>query len=218
MILKDTSLRNLLCKYFRQLYHLGLNTSKSGNISVKIGNSMLISPSGIPALEVSSEKLVEMNLATGTVTKSQFYPSTEWLFHQEIYRSRKNFNAIVHTHSPNATALSCLESDLPPFHYMLANFGTSSIKCARYETFGTSELSLAIRDAIRGSKACFLANHGAIAAGESIKEAFENAVLLEELAKIYLISISVGKPRILPEGEMQALNGKFKTYGKDNEI
>ena len=217
MPLKKPLIRNLLCKNFRDLYQLGMNTLKSGNISAKVDETMIISPSGISALELSPDKLVEMNLVTEEVTKSHLVPSTEWLFHKEIYGLGNKTTAIVHTHSPNATALSCLEFELPPFHYMLANFGTGSIKCARYQTFGTPELSLSIRDAIKDSKACFLANHGAITIGKSINEAFDNAILLEELAKIYLISISAGKPRLLSKGEMLLLNRKFKTYGKHNE-
>ena len=78
-------------------------------------------------------------------------------------------------------------------------------------------MSLSVIDAIKDSKVCLLANHGAIAVGESISEAYENAVLLEELSKMYLISISVGKPNLLPEDEMVKLKNKFKTYGKEND-
>ena len=100
---------------------------------------------------------------------------------------------------------------------MVATFGSGPVKCARYETFGTQKLSLSVIDAIKDSKVCLLANHGVIAVGESISEAYENAVLLEELSKMYLISISVGKPNLLPEDEMVKLKNKFKTYGKEND-
>ena len=101
---------------------------------------------------------------------------------------------------------------------MVANFGVGSIECARYETFGTTELSLSVIDAIKDSKACFLANHGVIIVGATLKDAFDNTLLLEELARIYTITLSIGKPKILSKTEMTKLKKKFKTYGKASDI
>ena len=215
--MESDPINNVLCEIFLKLYKAGLNTSKSGNISVRNGKTMIISPSGVAASDISPEKFIEIKLGNGEIVDGALIPSSEWRFHHDIYEYFKENKAIIHTHSSYATALSCLGLELPPFHYMIATFGLGSVKCARYETFGTRKLSLSVIDAIKDSKVCLLANHGAIAVGESISEAYENAVTVEELAKMYLISISVGKPNLLPEDEMLKLKNKFKIYGKEND-
>ena len=216
--MEKDALRNSLCKSFTDLYDLGLNTQKAGNISAKTGDTMLISPSGISVLDITPDKFVEVEIGSGELTQGEFAPSSEWRFHNDIYRNFPENRAIIHTHSPYATALSCLGYELPPFHYMVANFGVGSIECARYETFGTTELSLSVIDAIKDSKACFLANHGVIIVGATLKDAFDNTLLLEELARIYTITLSIGKPKILSKTEMTKLKKKFKTYGKASDI
>ena len=216
-MLESDLINNVLCKTFVKLYEAGLNTSRSGNISARNGNTMIISPSGVAALDITPKKFAEVKIGNGEIVGEALIPSSEWRFHHDIYNHFTETKAIIHTHSSYATALSCLGLELPPFHYMVATFGSEPVKCARYETFGTQKLSLSVIDAIKDSKVCLLANHGAIAVGESISEAYENAVLLEELSKMYLISISVGKPNLLPEDEMVKLKNKFKTYGKEND-
>ena len=210
-------IKNILCKTFGKLYQAGLNTPKSGNISARIGNTMIISPSGVAVSDITPEKFVEVKIGDGEIVDGTLTPSSEWRFHHDIYNYFTENKAVIHTHSTYATALSCLNIELPSFHYMIATFGSGPVKCARYETFGTPELSLSVRDAIKDRKVCLLANHGAIAVGESISEAYDNAVLLEELAKIYLISISAGKPTLLPKEEMLELKNKFTIYGKNND-
>ena len=211
-------IKNVLCETFGKLYQAGFNTSKSGNISARLGKTMIISPSGVAASDITPETFVGVKIGNGEVEDGASIPSSEWRFHHDIYNHFEENRAIIHTHSTYATALSCLGIELPPFHYMVATFGSGSVKCARYKTFGTPELSLSVRDAIKDSKVCLLANHGAIAVGESISEAYDNAVLLEELAKIYLISISAGTPTLLSEEEMLELKNKFTTYGKNNDF
>ncbi len=216
-MLESDLINNVLCEIFVELYEAGLNTSRSGNISARDGNTMIVSPSGVAASNITPEKFAEVKIGNGEIVSEALIPSSEWRIHHDIYNHFTETKAIIHTHSSYATALSCLGLELPPFHYMVATFGSGPVKCARYETFGTQKLSLSVIDAIKDSKVCLLANHGVIAVGESISEAYENAVLLEELSKMYLISISVGKPNLLPEDEMVKLKNKFKTYGKEND-
>ena len=110
-------------------------------------------------------------------------PSSEWRIHHDIYNHFTETKAIIHTHSSYATALSCLGLELPPFHYMVATFGSDRLSVHDMKLSGTQKLSLSVIDAIKDSKVCLLANHGVIAVGESISEAYENAVLLEEFSK-----------------------------------
>ena len=141
-------------------------------------------------------------------------PSSEWRFHQDIYAERTDTDAIVHTHSPCATALACTRQDLPAFHYMVAGAGGSSIRCAGYATYGTQELSDHALAALAGRQACLLANHGVIALGKNVDSALKMAQLVEELARQYLFSRMFGSPVLLDEAEMKVNLEKFKTHGK----
>lgn len=140
-------------------------------------------------------------------------PSSEWRFHRDIYESKPEVNAIVHVHSPFATAFACLGNDLPAFHYMIAVAGGDSIRCAPYKLFGTQELSDVAIIALEGRKACLLANHGMIAAADTLEKAVAIAVEVEGLCEQYIYASQLGKPLILTEFEMKEVIEKFKGYG-----
>jgi L-fuculose-phosphate aldolase len=141
-------------------------------------------------------------------------PSSEWHFHRDILQQRPDIHAIVHTHSPYATALACLREDLPAFHYMIAIAGGDSIRCAPYTLFGTETLSQYALAALTDRKACLLANHGLIALGRDIAEAMAIATEVESLCQQYLIARQSGKPVLLSAEEMQQVIARFKTYGR----
>ncbi len=172
---------------------------------------MVITPSGCSAETVAADGLVGMRLdgaVEGTIT-----PSSEWHMHAAIYRADRRAGAIVHTHSDACTALACLNEPLPAFHYMVVSFGGDDVRCAPYVTFGTPELAELAVAAIQGRSACLLANHGMIVHGRDPLGALQAAVLLETLARQYLLARSAGAPRILTEAEMQAARERFRTYG-----
>jgi len=141
-------------------------------------------------------------------------PSSEWRFHRDIYAARAEVGAVVHAHSPFATALACLGRNIPAFHYMIAVAGGSDIRCAPYATFGTQELSDGALRALEGRKACLLANHGMIAAGGTLADALALAVEVEGLAEQYCRALQIGEPRVLPDLEMAVVLEKFRTYGQ----
>jgi L-fuculose-phosphate aldolase len=143
-------------------------------------------------------------------------PSSEWRFHRDIMEVRPDVNAIIHTHSKYATTLACLRKDLPPFHYMIAVAGGKTVRCAPYAVFGSQELTDLALDALRGRKACLLANHGMIVAAENLKKALAIAHELELLCQQYLLALQVGEPYILSDAEMDEVLEKFKTYGKQD--
>ncbi len=120
--------------------------------------------------------------------------------------------AIVHTHSPFATTLACLDRGIPAFHYMIAVAGGSDIRCAPYATFGTQELSDHAVRALEGRKACLLAHHGMIAVGDSLEPALALAVEVETLAEMYWRALQVGGPKLLPAQEMQIVLERFADY------
>lgn len=194
----------------------GLNPGTAGNISVRYGDTMLISPSGVPYEQLEPEDIVAMTL-TGEygsyVASGTNVPSSEWRFHLDIMRARPDVGAIVHTHSLYATVLACARKDIPPVHYMIAAAGGSSIRCSRYATYGTAELSQAALEALEDRNCCILANHGMIATGPNLAKAQWLAVELETIAKQYYLTLCIGGPVLLGEAEIAQVKERFKGYG-----
>lgn len=209
----STKLREHIIQACHQLEISGLNRGTSGNISCRDGDHFLITPSGIPTAQMHPASIVTMNLNGDVIGDGK--PSSEWHFHRDLLRHRPELNAIVHTHSPNATALACLREDLPAFHYMIAIAGGDSIRCAPYALFGTQTLSDYAVAAMKDRKACLLANHGLIAAGRDLDEAMAVAIEIESLCQQYLIARQTGNPVLLSTQEMQAVIDRFRSYGRN---
>jgi L-fuculose-phosphate aldolase len=206
----------------RRLDALGLNRGSAGNCSVRTSEGFLITPSGVPSESLTEEMLVLMGLegavrhASAKLSGAKpgsIQPSSEWRFHRDLYVSRPDVNAVVHTHSPFATTLACLHKDIPPFHYMIAVAGGDTIRCAPYALFGTQELSDQAIKAMTGRKACLLANHGMIAVGSDLADAMRVAIEVESLCEQYWRVLQIGQPHILTAEEMAQVIEKFKTYG-----
>jgi L-fuculose-phosphate aldolase len=195
----------------------GINVNKAGNVSVRCQRGaqlgMLITPTGMAYDALTPDSLVFMRLADGAAT-GRYAPSSEWRFHRDILVQRPEFSAIVHTHSPAATALACQGIGLPAFHYMVATAGGTDIRCARYATFGTQELSDQALVALAGRRACLLAHHGVIACGDSLETALGLAIEVEHLAGIYLQARTLGEPPRLSDEEMRRVLAKFSRYGQ----
>lgn len=189
----------------------GLNQGTSGNISTRTNGGFAITASGIPYDRMQEKHIVEMDMEGGY--RGDFLPSSEWRMHLDIYTARPKAQAVVHTHSAHATALSCLRKDVPAFHYMMAATGGNSLRCADYATFGTPELSNNMLTALEGRTACLLANHGTICFGENLRAALALSVEVETLCKQYVIACQMGTPTILDDAEMANVLERFKTYG-----
>jgi L-fuculose-phosphate aldolase len=210
-------LRDAVIAACRELERRGLTHGTSGNISVRRDERrFFISPSGMAygSLETDHVPLMDMDGRWFGLRR----PSSEWRFHRDIYRSRPDVRAIVHTHSRHATALACSGRGIPAFHYMVAVAGGSDIRCAPYHTFGTQELSDAAVAALNGRMACLLANHGVIAVGADLPAALALAGEVENLAAQYCSALAVGQVRILDEGEMQRVLEIFRTYGRQDAV
>jgi len=204
-------LRRGIVETMRALAARGLYAGTSGNISVRCGKGFLITPTGVPCDETKPSDIVAMDFEGAH--RGPLLPSSEWRFHRDILRSRPEVNAVIHTHSAFAAALSCLRRDIPPFHYMVAKAGGDTIRCARYATFGTETLSKNALAALSGRRACLLANHGMIALGADLGAARRLAEEVEGLCEQYWRALLAGKPVILPNAEMAKVVEKFKTYG-----
>ena len=202
-----------IIKYSKMLNSKKLSALRSGNISVRYKNGFLITPSGKKYSSLKNKDIVFVSL-DGSFDIKKGIPSSEWKFHQDIYNNKKKAKSIVHAHSINATAVSTHKRGIPPFHYMVAMAGGNDIKCAKYATFGTRNLSKNILKALKGRKACLIANHGQIAFDENLPKAFELAEEVENISLQYITSLKLGKPKILSIKEMKKVLSKAKNYKK----
>ena len=205
------NLRSEIIKYSKMLNSKNLSALRSGNISSRYKDGFLITPSGKKYSSLNNNDIVFVSL-DGYFDKKKGIPSSEWKFHQDIYRNKKEAKAIVHTHSTCATAVSTHKRGIPSFHYMVAMAGGHDIKCAKYATFGTRELSKNILKALKGRKACLISNHGQIAFEENLSKAFELAEEVENISLQYITSLKLGKPKILSINEMKKVLSKAKNY------
>lgn len=198
----------------RRLDTAGLNRGASGNVSLRFGASMLITPSAVAPSDLAPELIVRMDLDgdDGAFVGAR-RPSTEWRFHRDILRARPQAQAVVHTHSPYATVLAIARREIPAVHYMIAGFGGPSIRCSGYATFGSEDLSREALAALEGRNGCLLANHGAITVAPSLGRALWLAVELETLAFQYHQALLIGVPVILSDAEIAEAAAKFADYG-----
>jgi L-fuculose-phosphate aldolase len=208
-------LRAMVIAACRELSARALTHGTSGNVSVRCDEvRFLVSPSGMDYDGLQVEDIPLMDLDGRWFGRRR--PSSEWRFHRDILRARQDVGAIVHTHSPHATALACTASGIPAFHYMVAVAGGRDVRCAPYHRFGTQELSNAALAALQDRKACLLANHGVIATGADLAGAISLAGEVENLARQYCLALCLGEVRILEDAEMSRVVEKFRTYGQQD--
>ena len=210
----EAALRVELVHVAQALDRAGLCPSTSGNVSARWRDGLLITPTGLPYAKMRPEDVVELDLS-GARRAGTLDPSSEWPLHSGIYKARPDAEAIIHTHSPMATALSCARIGIPPFHYMIAICGGPGVRCAEYATFGSQQLADGAIKALWGRKAALLANHGVVAIGTTLEGARAIATEVENLATQYLALLQAGiEPTSLGEAEMRRIQEKFEDYGK----
>jgi L-fuculose-phosphate aldolase len=208
----DAGGRRAIVETVRWLMARGLYAGTSGNVSVRAAGGMLITPTGVPCDAIGAAAIA--HLADDGVAHGPLAPSSEWRIHRDIYRSRPDVGAVVHTHSTFATALACLRRPIPAFHYMVAKAGGDDVRCARYATYGTAALSRHALAALAGGRrACLLANHGLLALGTDLASARALAEEIEALCAQYVHARAAGTPVTLPAREMRRVRAKFATYG-----
>jgi len=200
-----------IIKYAKMLNSKKLSALRSGNVSARYKNGFLITPSGTKYSSLKSKDIVFVTLK-GKFDKKKGIPSSEWRFHQDIYKDKIEAKAIVHAHSNYATAISTHGKAIPAFHYMVAMAGGNDIKCAKYATYGTRELSKNILKVLKQRSACLISNHGQIAFSKNLSKAFELAEEVENLSNQYIKALKIGKPKILSSKEMNKVLSKAKNY------
>lgn len=210
--MNESELRAALAETARQSARQGLNPGSSGNLSVRVSDGFLVTPSGLANDTLQAGQMVGVDMqgqANGNLK-----PSSEWRIHRDIYHARPEVNAVVHAHSPYAVSLACLRRDIPPFHYMIAAAGGKDIRCAGYATFGTQALSDNVLAALQDRRACLMANHGLVAVGANLAAALSLAMEVEELCAQYWRASLMGEPVLLDDVEMDEVLERFKHYGQ----
>jgi L-fuculose-phosphate aldolase len=196
----------------------GLNQGTSGNLSHRISNGMLITPTSLPYDRMRSEDIVAIDFAANY--EGNHRPSSEWRFHRDILRARDDVNVVLHTHSTFSTILAVHERGIPCFHYMVAVAGGNDIRCSPYACFGTQALSNYAVKALEGRNACLLGHHGLIVTAQTFEKALWLAVEVETLAKMYVHALAIGEPPRLSEAEMAQVHEQMKrmNYGQAPDL
>jgi L-fuculose-phosphate aldolase len=214
MLLTDA--REAIATTCRELSLAGLVVGTAGNVSVREGDLVAVSPSGVRYAELTAQ-LVGVHRLDGAAVEAPLAPSSELPLHLAIYTARPEAGAVVHTHSPAATALSALVEEVPSVHYYAAMFG-GPVRVARYATYGTQELARNVVDALHDRTGCLMGNHGAVTIGPDLATAHDKSAYLEWLCDLYLRAASAGTPRLLPPEEIAAVAVKLAGYGQQPPI
>lgn len=212
MLLKGA--REKIVYYGQKMMDLGLNTLSSGNISIidRDQNLIALTPSAIEYDLLQAEDILIIN-QEGLVIEGNKKPSSEIDLHFLAYKKRKDINACVHNHSIYATTFACLKKSIMPVHYMIVG-AAKEIKCAEYAAFGSKELAQKTIAALGQDKAILMANHGLLAVGDCIEEAFSIACNVEYVAQLYYQALNCGTPNLLSKAQLADAQKRFKDYQK----
>ena len=213
MLLQDV--REEIIAYGIKAIEAGLTKGTGGNLSRcdREKNLMAITPSGIDYYKITPEQIVIIDIDCGKIVDSDAVPSSECDMHRIFYKYRQDINAMIHTHTTFAATIACMGWDLPAVHYLVA-FAGPDVRCAEYATYGTVPLAKNAFEAMKDRKAVLLANHGLLAGGGCLAEAFAVTEEIEFCCELYYRTKSLGEPIILPRAEMDHMVERFKNYGK----
>jgi L-fuculose-phosphate aldolase len=209
----EGKLRTRMVEVMRAMDARGLNRGTSGNVSARLGDGMLVTPSGVPPERLTPDSMVFVG-ADDSIPGDQLKPSSEWRMHMQILRRRPDVGGVVHCHSRHATILACAGKPIPAVHYMVGVSGGASVPVAPYATFGSEDLADAVVAALDGRNAALMANHGQIAVAPSLSHALLIAEEIEEQAAVYWGCLAIGGPNILSDGQMAEIMTQFRGYGQ----
>jgi len=199
--------RRLVVEYAKRLRPDGLVVLTAGNISVRSDDLVAITPGSFDYDELTPERICVVRL-DGAVVEAPLAPSSEVPVHLAVYEAFAGARAVVHTHAPFASALSTVVDELPALHYLIAELG-GPVRVAPYATFGSEALAENVARALEGRTAALLGNHGTIAFGDTLDQAYSRTVLLEWLSALYLRSTLLGEPRLLSSEEIDRVAQKL---------
>lgn len=210
----DSEARLDIIKAYRRLEAKGLNRGASGNISMRSGDHMLITPTAISFDAIEPPMIARMALADASGHwQGPKPPSSEWRFHRAILNSRPDINAVVHTHAPYCTILAIARKPIPAIHYMIAAFGGPDIKVADYARYGTADLAGHVERAMQGRNGCLMANHGMVVGGANLERTMWLVDELEALAHQYYHALTLGGGHVLSDEQIEETTAAFGNYG-----
>ncbi len=210
----EARLRKELVAHYQRVDAIGLNELSSGNLSVRFGDRMLISPNGASAESITEDAIVDVSL--DGVWRGERKPSSEWRMHAAIYRRHAAAEAIVHTHSDYCVAVASHLKPLPGFHYLIGVFGGDDVPCVPYSTFGTQALADDAAEALTDRTACLLGQHGMICRAPNLTRAVKVAHRLEIMCRQYVLACQLGEPAHLTDAQWEEFHGRARdtAYGR----
>lgn len=209
----EGALRARMVEVMQAMEAKGLNRGTSGNVSARLGEGMLVTPSGVPPERLTPQAMVFIG-GDDSIPEGQLKPSSEWRMHMGILRRRPDVGGVVHCHSRHATILACAGREIPAVHYMVGVSGGTSVPVAPYATFGSEDLAAGVVAALDGRYATLMANHGQIVAAPSLNMALLIAEEIEEQAAVYYGCLAIGGPNLLSEDQMAEIMTRFRSYGQ----
>ena len=205
--------RQALLETARAMNACGLNQGSSGNVSLRLDDGFLITPSALPYHRATPEDMV-VTRWDGSYPGPR-KPSSEWRMHRDIYLAYEAARCILHAHAPWCATLACLERGIPAQHYMVALAGGTDIRCTPYAPFGTQELSDAAVAGLQDRSAVLLGHHGLLCFADDLDQALSLACEVEFLARVYAQSLMITKePPLLPDEAVSARLARFADYKK----
>ncbi|MCQ4083399.1 class II aldolase/adducin family protein [Streptomyces sp. RB6PN25] len=189
----------------------GLVVGTSGNVSVRVGDLVLVTPSGVRYDRLGPGDLLAVGL-DGRPRIGILRPTSELPLHLAVYRTT-GARAVVHTHAVHATAVSTLVDELPAVHYMCAALG-GPVRVAPYATYGSQELAANMLEALRDRTGCLLRNHGTVVHGASLDQAYDHTAQLEWMCQVWLAATAAGTPTLLAREEIDRVGAKLRGYGQ----
>ena len=202
----EMRLREQLVAHYKRVEALGLNEMSSGNLSVRLGDRMLISPNGATGESIAVDTVVATSFDGNY--QGERLPSSEWRMHAAIYQRYAEAQAVVHTHSDYCVAVASHVTRLPGFHYLVGVFGGDDVPCVPYSTFGRQQLADDASEALADRTACLLGNHGMIARGPNLQRAVNQAQRLEIMCRQYVLARQLGEPQRLTDADWEDFSKK----------
>ena len=202
----EMRLREQLVAHYKRVEALGLNEMSSGNLSVRLGDRMLISPNGATGESIAVDTVVATSFDGNY--QGERLPSSEWRMHAAIYQRYADAQAVVHTHSDYCVAVASHVMPLPGFHYLVGVFGGDDVPCVPYSTFGRQKLADDASEALADRTACLLGNHGMIARGPNLQRAVNQAQRLEIMCRQYVLARQLGEPQRLTDADWEDFSKK----------
>ncbi|WP_406298887.1 class II aldolase/adducin family protein [Embleya sp. NBC_00888] len=201
--------RRELCEFGARIVECGLVVGASGNLSVRRGPLVVVTPSGVPLERITPAECVVVDM-TGRVVEGTRTPSSETPMHLALYESDPDAGAVVHTHAVFGAVVATTLPVLPAIHYNVLLLGGHDVRVAPYATYGTPELAASVRAALAGGRsAALMANHGGVTLGRDLIEAYNRTRILEWLCEVYVRSLAVGTPNVLTAAELAAVERRM---------